>query len=73
MATITREPDVNRLHSLIETQRLVNAGPLEADRVMALVVQRVQSALHADGALVELADAEAMVVQVAAGSVESTR
>ena len=72
VTTISRVSDVDRLHSLIETQRLVNAGPLEADRVMALVVQRVQSALDADGALVELADSEAMVVQAAGGSLEST-
>ncbi len=72
MTTITRDTQVDRLHFLTETQRLINAGPLEADRVMTLVVQRVQAALGADGALVELVDGDDMVVQVAGGSVEST-
>lgn len=71
MATITRDTELDRLHFLIETQRLINAGPLEADRVMALVVQRAQAALSADGALVELTQGDAMVVHVAGGLVET--
>ncbi len=70
VATISRDAQLDRLHFLIETQRLINAGPLEADRVMALVVQRVQAATNADGAAVELADGDSMVVQVAGGVAE---
>ncbi|HXY27658.1 MAG TPA: sensor domain-containing diguanylate cyclase [Acidimicrobiales bacterium] len=72
MTTTARGTQLDRLHFLMETQRLINAGPLEADRVMALVIQRVQTVLNADGALVELAEGDTMVVQVAGGVVATT-
>ncbi len=73
MATVAREAHVDRLHFLIETQRLINAGVADADRVMSVVIDRAQAVADADGAAVELAQGDHMVRPVARGLAESTK
>lgn len=46
---------------MIETQRLINAGSLDADRVIGVVMERVRSATNADGAAVERAECDVTV------------
>ena len=73
MATIARETHVDRLHFLIETQHLINAGVADADRVMSVVVDRAQTVAGGDGAAVQLADDDQMVCPVARGLAESIK
>ena len=73
MATVARETHVDRLHFLIETQRLINAGVADADRVMGVVIDRAQAVADADGAVIELAQGDHMVCPVARGLVENTK
>ncbi len=67
VATMTRDTQVDLLHFAIETQRLVNAGPQDPERVMGVVIERVQVVTHSDGAAVELAEGDAMVYQAVSG------
>jgi diguanylate cyclase len=67
VAALSRDNRLDPLHFLIETQRLVNAGPADVDRIMSLVAQRAQAACLADGATIELADGDDMVVQAVTG------
>ena len=49
MATLAHDTQLELLHYVIETQRLVNALPAAAaDRVMSLVLDRVQTVTNAD-------------------------
>jgi len=73
VATVARETHVDRLHFLIETQRLINAGVADADRVLSVVIDRAQAVADADGAAVELAEDDHMVCTVARGLAESTK
>ena len=72
VATISRETDLDRLHFLIETQRLINAGAPEAERVMAVVLERVQHVTDADGAAVEIVDGDALVYRAVSGIAENS-
>ncbi len=72
VATISRETDLDRLHFLIETQRLINAGASEAERVMAVVLERVQHITDADGAAVEIVDGDALVYRAVSGIAENS-
>ena len=56
MATIAHETHIDRLHFLIETQRLINAGVADTDRVMSVVIDRAQAMADADGASVEMVE-----------------
>ena len=67
VATISRSADVDRLHFLLETQRLVNAGPTDPERVMAVVLERVQLATDAEGATVELVEGDHVVTKASSG------
>ncbi len=62
-----REIQADRLHCLIETQRLINAGSADADRVITLVLDRAQAAMNADGVAVELLDGDHLVCRAARG------
>ncbi len=68
MATLTRDTQLDLLHYVIETQRLVNALPAPAaHRAIGLVLERVQTVTSADGAAVELAKGDVLVPQVVSG------
>ena len=67
MATLAHDTQLELLHYVIETQRLVNALPAAAaDRVMSLVLDRVQTVTNADGAAVELVEGNVMVNRASA-------
>ena len=68
VATLARDTQLDLLHYVIETQRLVNAIPAAAaDRAIGLLLERVQTVTNADGAAVELAKDDALVPQVVSG------
>ena len=53
VATITRDTQLDLLHYVIETQRLVNAQPAAAAKhAIGVVLDRVQTVTNADGAAV---------------------
>lgn len=68
MATLARDTQLELLHYVIETQRLVNALPAgSSDRAMDVVLERVQTVTNADGAAVELVERNVMVVRAVNG------
>ncbi len=72
VATIARGTQVDLLRSLIETQRLLNAGSLEPERVMGVVIERAQAATNAHGGAVELADGNVTVFRAVSGMAEAS-
>jgi diguanylate cyclase len=70
VAIIARETHADRLHFLIETQRLINAGVADADRVLSVVLERAQTVAGADGAAVELVEGDHLVRSAARGLTE---
>ena len=72
VATMTRDTQVDLLHYLIETQRLLNAGSLDPDRVMSVVIERAQMLTNAHGGSVELADGDVMVFRAVTGMTEAS-
>ncbi len=72
MATVTRDTHVDLLHYLIETQRLLNAGSMDSDRVMDVVIERAQMLTNAHGGSVELADGDVMVFRAVSGIAEAS-
>jgi diguanylate cyclase len=64
---MVRDPQVALLHYVVETQRLVNTAPYDAERVMAVVMERVQSLTKADGAAVELAEGDVVAYRAVSG------
>jgi diguanylate cyclase (GGDEF)-like protein len=71
VATLAHDTQVDRLRFLIETQRLINAGVADTDRVMSVVLDRALAVANADGAAVELVDGVHLVPQAVRGLVES--
>ena len=68
VATLTRDTQLDLLHYVIETQRLVNAIPTAAaERAIGRVLERVQTVTNADGAAVELVKGDVLVRQVVSG------
>jgi diguanylate cyclase (GGDEF)-like protein len=68
VATIARGTQLDLLHYVIETQRLVNAVPGAAgDRALEVVLERVQTVTNADGAAIEVADKNVMVHRAVSG------
>jgi len=68
VATLARDTQLELLHYVIETQRLVNAlPPAASDRVMGLVLDRVQTVTNADGAAVELVEGNVLVNRAVSG------
>ena len=71
VATITRDTQLDLLHYVIETQRLVNAVPTTglkgSERAIGLVLDRVQVVTNADGATVEVAEGTVLVSQAVSG------
>jgi diguanylate cyclase (GGDEF)-like protein len=68
VATIARGTQLDLLHYVIETQRLVNAVPGTAgDRALEVVLDRVQTVTNADGAALEVADKNVMVHRAVSG------
>jgi diguanylate cyclase len=68
VATITRDTQLELLHYVIETQRLVNAVPAtDANRAIDVVVERVQTVTNADGAAVEVAEGTVLVHRAVSG------
>ncbi len=72
MATVSRGTELDRLQRVLETQRVVNAGPPDAGRIIALVLERVQAALDADGAAIEFVEGDELVRQATSGLSRST-
>src|SRR5277367_6562936 len=53
VATIARGTQLDLLHHVIETQRMVNAVPgAGGDRALEVVLERVQTVTNADGAAI---------------------
>ncbi len=71
VATIGRDTTVDLLHCLIETQRLLNAGSLESERVMGVVIERARAATNARGGAVEFAEDNAMVTEAVSGMTDA--
>jgi diguanylate cyclase (GGDEF)-like protein len=71
VATIARATHVDRLHFLIETQHLINAGVADTDCVLNVVIDRAQAVANGDGAAVELVENDHMVRPAARGLAES--
>jgi diguanylate cyclase (GGDEF)-like protein len=71
VATIARDTQDELLHRLIETQRLLNAGSLDLDRVMAVVLERAQVATSALGGAVELSEGGAMEYRTVSGMTDA--
>jgi diguanylate cyclase (GGDEF)-like protein len=68
VATTTRHTQLDLLHYVIETQRLVNAVPAAAaERALGVVLERVQTVTNADGAAVEVAEGAVMVHRAVSG------
>lgn len=68
VATTARGTQLDLLHYVIETQRLVNAVPGAAgDRALQVVLERVQTVTNADGAAIEVADKNVMVHRAVSG------
>jgi diguanylate cyclase len=68
VATLARDTQLELLHYVIETQRLVNAlPPAASERAMGLVLDRVQTVTNADGAAVELVEGSVMVNRAVSG------
>jgi diguanylate cyclase (GGDEF)-like protein len=68
VATTARDTQLDLLHYVIETQRLVNVLPASAtDRAIGVVLERVQTVTNADGAAVEVAEGNVMVHRGVAG------
>jgi diguanylate cyclase (GGDEF)-like protein len=64
----SRGSEVDRLHFVIETQRLINATTLDTEGVMQVVTDRAQAATNADGGVVELAEGDEMVYRAVSGN-----
>ena len=71
VATITRDTQLDLLHYVIETQRLVNAVPATglkgSERVIGVVLDRVQIVTNADGAAVEVAEGNVLIHRAVSG------
>lgn len=67
MATISREVGVDRLHFLIDTQRLINATATDVDRAVDLALRRAQEITGADGATLEVVEHERVVCRAGLG------
>lgn len=68
MTTLSRDTQLDLLHHVIETQRLVNAVPATAaDRAVGILLDRVQSVTNAEGAAVELVERNSLVQRAVRG------
>jgi diguanylate cyclase (GGDEF)-like protein len=68
VATIARDTQLDLLHYVIETQRLVNDVPAAgADRALEVVLDRVQTVTNADGAAIEVVEGSVMVHRAVSG------
>ncbi len=67
MATVSRDSELDRLHSVLEAQRVVNAGPGDAERVTSLVLERVKAATGADGAALAFVEGATLVRRASSG------
>jgi diguanylate cyclase (GGDEF)-like protein len=65
--------EVDRLHYVVETQRLVNLATLSPDNVIAVVVGRTRTATGADGGSVELMDGHDLVTRATSGIVDAPK
>jgi len=65
--------EVERLHYVVETQRMINVISLDAESVMKAVVERARAATGADGALVELIDGDEFVTRAPRGITDAPR
>lgn len=68
VATLARGTQLDLLHYVIETQRLVNAVPMAmGDGALDILLDRVQTVTNADGAAVEVAEGSVMVQRAVSG------
>ena len=65
--------EVDRLHYVVETQRMINVISLDSESVMKAVVERARAATGADGALVELIDGDELVTRAPKGITDAPR
>ena len=62
VATTARATQLDLLHYVIETQRMVNVLPAAGtDRAIGIVLERVQTVTNADGAVVEVLEGNVLV------------
>ena len=73
VTAIAFRSEVERLHYVVETQRLINLATLSPDHVMPAVVERARTATGADGGSVELLDGRDLVTQSASGHVDAPK
>ena len=73
MSAIAVLSEVERLHYVVETQRMINVISLDAESVMKAVVERARAATGADGALVELIDGDEFVTRAPRGITDAPR
>ena len=59
--------EIERLHFVIETQRLINATTFDTEGVMHVVTERAQAVTKADGGVVELTEGDEMVYTAVSG------
>jgi diguanylate cyclase (GGDEF)-like protein len=67
MESAQRASEIERLHFVIETQRLINATTFDTEGVMHVVTERAQAVTGADGAVVELTEGDEMVCSAVSG------
>jgi diguanylate cyclase (GGDEF)-like protein len=65
--------EVDRLHYVVETHRLVNSATLSPDNVLPAVVERARTATGADGGSVELMHGHDLVTRAASGIVDAPK
>lgn len=63
-----RLSEMERLHFVVETQRLINATTFDTEGVMHVVTERAQMATDADGGVVELVEGDEMIAGAVSGA-----
>jgi len=72
MAAKRQLSEVEKLHVVIDTQRLINAVMLDTDEVMRVVTEQAQVITRADGGVVELVEGADMVCRAVSGAASAS-
>jgi diguanylate cyclase (GGDEF)-like protein len=73
VTAIASRSEVDRLHYVVETQRLVNLATMSPGNAMPAVVERARTATAADGGSVELMDGRDLVTRAVSGIADAPR